>query len=157
MLLTGFNNYVHKFDAESEDLKMKAYVTIASGDIHGPEGSFKEKSQYLINSNQDDILDTFYLIAKLSTQVNPVIVSNKVEMFLDLIVKDAVSGVVTSRKDAIKNGQPWSENEGDLELMIGIDSDDDTIDIELVNFSAIDHKRVEDIMNVIIGHYRYFD
>jgi hypothetical protein len=135
---------------------MKAYVTIASGDIHGPEGSFNEKNQYLVNSNEEDILDTFYFIAKLSTRVDPVIVSNKVEMFLDLIVKDAVSGVVTSKNEAIKNGQPWPENNGDLELVIGIDSDDD-VDVELVNFSAIDHKRVEDIMNVIIGHYGYFD
>ena len=135
---------------------MKAYVTIASGDIHGPEDSFTEKNQYLINSNQDDVLDTFYLIANLAARVDPVIVSNKVEMFLDLIVKDAVSGVVTSRNDAIKNGQPWPENNGDLELVIGIDSDDD-VDVELVNFSAIDHKRIEDIMNVIIGHYGYFE
>ena len=135
---------------------MKAYVTIASGDIHGPEGSFNEKNQYFVNSNEEDILDTFYFIAKLSTRVDPVIVSNKVEMFLDLIVKDAVSGVVTSKNEAIKNGQPWPENNGDLELVIGIDSDDD-VDVELVNFSAIDHKRVEDIMNVIIGHYGYFD
>lgn len=136
---------------------MKAYVTIASGDIHGPEGSFTEKNQYLVDSNQDDVLDTFYLIAKLATHVDPVIVSNKVEMFLDLIVKDAVSGVVTSKNDAIKNGQPWSENDSDLELVIGVDSGDDTVDVELVNFSAIDHKRIEDIMNVIIGHYGYFD
>lgn len=135
---------------------MKAYVTITSGDIHGPEGSFTEKNQYLVDSNQDDVLDTFYLIAKLATHVDPVIVSNKVEMFLDLIVKDAVAGVITSKKDAVKNGQPWSKNNGYLELVIGIDSDDD-VDVELVNFSAIDHKRVEDIMNVIIGHYRYFD
>ena len=136
---------------------MKAYVTISSGDIHGPEDSFTEKNQYLINSNQDDVLDTFYLIAKLATHVDPVIVSNKVEMFLDLIVKDAVSGVVTSKNDAIKNGQPWSENDSDLELVIGVDSGDDTVDVELVNFSAIDHKRIEDIMSVIIGHYGYFD
>lgn len=136
---------------------MKAYVTIASGDIHGPEDSFTEKNQYLVDSNQDDVLDTFYLITKLATQVDPVIVSNKVEMFLDLIVKDAVSGVVTSKNDAIKNGQPWLNNDSDLELVIGIDSGDDTVDVELVNFSAIDQKRIEDIMNVIIGHYGYFD
>jgi len=136
---------------------MKAYVTIASGDIHGPEGSFTEKNQYFVDSNQDEVLDTFYLIAKLATHVDPVIVSNKVEMFLDLIVKDAVSGVVTSKNDAIKNGQPWPENDSDLELVIGVDSGDDTVDVELVNFSAIDHKRIEDIMNVIIGHYGYFD
>jgi hypothetical protein len=136
---------------------MKAYVTIASGDIHGPEGSFTEKNQYLVDSNQDDVLDTFYLIAKLATHVDPVIVSNKVEMFLDLIVKDAVSGVVTSKNDAIKNGQPWSENDSDLELVIGIDSDDDSVDVELVNSGMIQHKRIEDIMNVIIGHYGYFD
>ena len=136
---------------------MKAYVTIASGDIHGPEGSFTEKNQYLVDSNQDDVLDTFYLIAKLSTHVDPVIVSNKVEMFLDLIVKDAVSGVVTSKNDAIKNGQPWPENDGNLELVIGVDSGDDIVDVELVNFSVVEHKRIEDIMNVIIGHYGYFD
>ena len=41
---------------------MKAYVTIASGDIHGPEGSFTEKNQYFVDSNQDEVLDTFYLI-----------------------------------------------------------------------------------------------
>lgn len=136
---------------------MKAYVTIASGNIFGSEDSFNEKNQYLIDSNQDDILDTFYLIARLATQVDPVIVSNKIEMFLDLIVKDAVSGVVTSRKDVIKNGNHWPANEGDLELVIGVDSGDDTVDIELVNFSAVEHKRIEDIMNVIIGHYGYFD
>lgn len=136
---------------------MKAYVTIASGDIHGPEGSFTEKNQYLVDSNQDDVLDTFYLIAKLATHVDPVIVSNKVEMFLDLMVKDDASGVITNRNDAIKNGQPWPENNGDLELVIGVDSGDDTVDIELVNFYAVGHKRIEDIMNVIIGHYGCFD
>ena len=135
---------------------MKAYVTIASGDIHGPEGSFNEKNQYLVNSNEEDILDTFYFIAKLATRVDPVIVSNKVEMFLDLIVKDAVSGVVTSKNEAIKNGQTWPANDGSLELVIGIDSND-TVDVELVNPGMIQHKRVEDIMNVIIGHYGYFD
>lgn len=136
---------------------MKAYVTIASGDIHGPEGSFTEKNQYLVDSNQDDVLDTFYLIAKLATRVDPVIVSNKVEMFLDLIVKDAVSGVVTSKNDAIKDGQSWSENDGYLELVIGFDSDDEVVDIELVNPGMIQHKRIEGIMNVIIGHYGYLD
>lgn len=136
---------------------MKAYVTIASGDIHGPEGSFNEKNQYLVNSNEEDILDTFYFIAKLATRVDPVIVSNKIEMFLDLIVKDAVSGVVTSKNEAIKNGQPWPANNGSLELVIGIDSNDETVDVELVNPGMIQHKRVEDIMNVIIGHYGYFD
>ena len=135
---------------------MKAYVTIASGDIHGPEGSFKEKNQYLVNSNEEDILDTFYFIAKLAIRVDPVIVSNKVEMFLDLIVKDAVSGVVTSKNEAIKNGQTWPANDGSLELVMGIDSND-TVDVELVNPGMIQHKRVEDIMNVIIGHYGYFD
>lgn len=132
---------------------MKAYVTIASGDIHGPEGSFNEKNQYLVNSNEEDILDTFYFIAKLATRVDPVIVSNKVEMFLDLIVKDAVSGVITSKNEAIKNGQPWSKNDGYLELVIGFDSDDEVVDIELVNPGMIQHKRIEGIMNIIAGHY----
>ena len=136
---------------------MKTYVTIASGDIFGPEDSFNEKNQYLVDSNQDDVLDTFYLIAKLATRVDPVIVSNKVEMFLDLIVKNAVTGVVTSKNEAIKNGQTWPANDGSLELVIGIDSNDDTVDVELVNPGMIQHKRVEDIMNVIIGHYGYFD
>ena len=136
---------------------MKAYVTIASGNIFGSEDSFNEKNQYIIDSNQDDILDTFYLIARLATQVDPVIVSNKIEIFLDLIVKDAVSGVVTSRKDAIKNGNPWPANEGDLEMVIGVNSGDNTVDIELVNPGMIQHKRVEDIMNIIIGRYGYFN
>lgn len=136
---------------------MKAYVTITSGDIHGPEGSSTEKNQYLIESNQDDVLDTLHLIANLAARVDPVIVRNKVELFLDLMVKDDASGVITSRNDAIKNGQPWPENNGDLELVIGVDSGDDTVDIELVNFYAVGHKRIEDIMNVIIGHYGCFD
>lgn len=136
---------------------MKAYITIASGDIHGPEGSYTEKNQYLIESNQDDILDTLHLIAKLAARVDPVIVSNKVELFLDLMVKDDVSDVITSRNDAIKNRQPWPENNEDLELVIGVDSGNDSVDIELVNFYTVGHKRIEDIMNVIVGHYGYFD
>lgn len=135
---------------------MKAYVTISTGDIHGPEGSSIEQNQYLVNSNEEDILDTFYLISKVVTHVDPVVVRNKVEVFLDLIVNDTLADV-TSKKDAIKNGQPWSKNDGYLELVIGIDSNDDTVDVELVNPGMIQHKRVEDIMNVIIGHYGYFD
>ena len=135
---------------------MKAYVTISTGDIHGPEGSFNENNQYLIDSNQDDVLDTFYLIAKVVTHVDPVVVRNKVEVFLDLIVNDTLADV-TSKKDAVKNGQPWPVNRGDLELVIGVDSDDDSVDVELVNPGMIQHKRIEDIMNVIIGHYGYFD
>lgn len=135
---------------------MKSYVTIASGDIHGPEDSFNEKNQYLVDSNEEDILDTFYLISKVVTHVDPVVVRNKVEVFLDLIVNDTLADV-TSKKDAVKNGQPWPDNDGDLELVIGIDSDDDTVDVELVNPGMIQHKRVEDIMNVIIGHHGYFD
>lgn len=135
---------------------MKAYVTISTGDIFGPEDSFNEKNQYLIDSKQDDVLDTFYLIAKVVTHVDPVVVRNKVEVFLDLIVNDTLADV-TSKKDAVKNGQPWPVNRGDLELVIGVDSDDDSVDVELVNPGMIQHKRIEDIMNVIIGHYGYFD
>lgn len=136
---------------------MKAYVTISTGDIHGPEGSSIEHNQYLIDSNQDDVLDALYLISGVFTQVYPATMNNKVEMLLDLIVKNAVTGVITSKNEAIKNGQPWSKNDGYLELVIGIDSNDDTVDVELVNPGMIQHKRVEDIMDVIIGHYGYFD
>lgn len=135
---------------------MKAYVTISTGDIFGPEGSYTEQNQYLVNSNEEDILDTFYLISKVVTHVDPVVVRNKVEVFLDLIVNDTLADV-TSKKDAIKNGQSWPANSDSLELVIGVDSDDDTVDVELVNPGMIQHKRIEDIMNVIIGHYGYFD
>ena len=74
-------------------------------------------------------------------------------MLLDLIVKNAVAGVITSKNEAIKNGQPWSENDGDLELVIGFDYDDEVVDIELVNPDMIQHKRIEGIMNIIAGHY----
>ena len=135
---------------------MKAYVTIVTGDIHGPEGSYTEQNQYLVNSNEEDILDTFYLISKVVTHVDPVVVRNKVEVFLDLIVNDTLADV-TSKKDAIKDGQVWPANSDSLELVIGVDSDDDSVDVELVNPGMIQHKRIEDIMNVIIGHYGYFD
>lgn len=132
---------------------MKAYVTISTGDIHGPEGSSIEHNQYLIDSNQDDVLDALYLISRVFTQVYPATMSNKVEMLLDLIVKNAVSGVVTSKNDAIKDGQSWSENDGYLKLVIGFDSDDEVVDIELVNPGMIQHKRIEGIMNIIAVHY----
>jgi hypothetical protein len=132
---------------------MKAYITISTGDIHGPEGSSIEHNQYLIDSNQDDVLDALYLISGVFTQVYPATMNNKVEMLLDLIVKNAVTGVTTSKNEAIKNGQPWSKNDGYLELVIGFDSDDEVVDIELVNPGMIQHKRIEGIMNIIAGHY----
>ena len=129
---------------------MKAYVTIASGDINGPEGSYTEQNQYRLSGNQEEVLDVLHLMSKVVTRVRPVVARNKTGVFLDLIVKDSTLSV-TDRSQAVRNGDSWSDSSGE----IGIDSDDDSVDVELVNSGMIQHKRIEDIMNVIIDHYEY--
>lgn len=133
---------------------MKAYVTIASGDIHGPEGSYTEQNQYRLSGNQEEVLDVLHLMSKVVTRVRPVVARNKTGVFLDLIVKDSTLSV-TDRSQAVRNGDSWSDSSGEIELVIGIDSDDESVDVELVNSGMIQHKRIENIMNVIIDHYEY--
>ena len=133
---------------------MKAYVTIASGDINGPKGSYTEQNQYRLSGNQEEVLDVLHLMSKVVTRVRPVVARNKTGVFLDLIVKDSTLSV-TDRSQAVRNGDSWSDSSGEIELVIGIDSDDDSVDVELVNSGMIQHKRIEDIMNVIIDHYEY--
>lgn len=95
-----------------------------------------------------------HLMSKVVTRVRPVVARNKTGVFLDLIVKDSTLSV-TDRSQAVRNGDSWSDSSGEIELVIGIDSDDDSVDVELVNSGMIQHKRIEDIMNVIIDHYEY--
>ena len=77
---------------------MKAYVTIASGDINGPEESYTEQNQYRLSGNQEEVLDVLHLMSKVVTRVRPVVARNKTGVFLDLLSETVIHGLTVAAR-----------------------------------------------------------